>query len=406
MYQLVTDIGDYDVIRMMRASKDLLTCWAVGEAWKRPFTGRTLFSLQRIGLQVQATDYWALKIAHPPSYSDLVRDALEKTGLGRHALIVPSGVFATPGFAGAVDMCLETIRLGNAQAVPLSLIPEERRSVMLVRGIAPGQSTGDFYKIDGLREYLTARFPRALEKTTTLLAGGGSVPRYLIEQGRDTFQDLKQDDQRIALERPLDQLSPEALRAVTPGWVFQCNTEGVCERISEAHGCDMLVAVASGIKPWHFANELRHNLKCLILLDVSLPQLRFAFEAFEAIGEAPSWSVICQLPGYSFMRDEVSQAWHDEIYKKICAGRNEWHFKTIFLRCDLLTQTFRLVEFIKAHRPRKLLFWYSNIFHPFFGQRFSEDHSKVEMSFVRLMRQEFPGVLLYNSHREPAPESR
>ena len=383
-----------------------MSCWVVAEAWKRPFTGRTLFSFQRIGLHAQVSDYWALEGLRPPSYSDLVRDALQRTGPGRRALIVPSGIFATPGFGRALDLCLESIRSCDAQAVRLSSIPVGPRGAILAQGITPGQSNSLFFKLDQLQKYLTAKFPRALEKTTPVRAASGAIPRYVIEQGRDTFQDLERDEERIALEPPLDQLSPEALRAVTPGWVFRCNTEGVCESISEAQGCDMLIAVASGIKPWQLANELRRTLKYLILIDVSLPQLRFAWEAFEAIGRAPSWSAICQLRGYSSMPDKATRVRHDELYETIRAGRNEWRFETIFLHCDILTQTFRLLEFIKTHRPRKVLFWYSNIFHPYFGQRFSEDHHKVEMSFVRLMQREFPGVLLYNSHREPAPEVR
>jgi|HubBroStandDraft_1064217.scaffolds.fasta_scaffold02267_2 GT2 family glycosyltransferase len=387
------------------ASRDFLSCWVVGEAWKRPLTGRTLCAFQRIGLHADAIGYSALKSFCPPSYSDLVRGALERTGPRRYALIVPSGIFPTPGFAEKLDRCLETVRPPDAQPLHLPLISEFSREAILAQGITPGQSTSLLFKTGQLHEHLAAKFPSALETTTPVHAGNRAIPRYVIAQGRETFQELEQDGERIILERPLDKLSSEALRAVMPGWVYRCNTEPVCACISEAQGCDTLVAVASGIKPWHFANKLRHSLTRLILIDSSLSQLRFAFEALQAIGDAPNWSTLCRLPGYSSLPDEEFRTQHDVLYETVRAGRNEWRFETIFLHCDLLTQTFRLLDFIKTHRPHKMLFWYSNIFQPHFdsfGEQFSEDHHGIEISFLRLMQQEFPGILLYNSRREPA----
>lgn len=393
----------YGVITSMRASRDYLSCWAIGEAWKRPFIERTLFSLQRCGLNAEATDHWAIPAQHPLTYPELVRDALERTGPERYSLIVPAGMIAASGFPRALDRCLETVCPGNAHQLQISGLADIPNGPLLAQGIAPGQPTCISFKADGLNEHLVARFPGAFESALPIRSDSYVIPRYIVRLGRDTFQELAKDEERLSFERPLEQFRAEALRTLTRGRVFRCNTEEIYESLSEAHGADTLVAVASGIKPWYLANELRSSLKQLILIDKSLAQIHFAFDAFESIGEAESWSEICRLPAYTSLATDDSLPRHDYLYEAVCADRSEWRFETVFLRCDLLAQTFHLVEFIKKYPTRKLVFWYSNIFHPFFGQRFSEIHHQLETSFVRLMQREFPGILLYSSGREPAP---
>jgi hypothetical protein len=264
-----------------------------------------------------------------------------------------------------------------------------------------GQTSTAAFDLGQLHEHLPAKFSYEWQQTPASRAVGHSIPRYLIEHGQNTFEDLEQDAERLSLERPLATLSASALRALQPGRVFRCNTEDLYEGMSECQGCDVLVTMASGIKPWHFASQLRHSLKHHIVVDQTLSQLRFAFDARQAIGEAPNWPAICALPGHSSITEAEPLARHDAIYRSIRAGRIEWRFETSFINADLLTQTFRIADLIQGYRPRKLVFWYSNIFQPFFNSRFSEDRYQVEASFARLMLRRFPGALLYNANRRP-----
>lgn len=386
----------------MLVSRNSLTCWAVGEAWKRPFTGRTLFSLQRIGLPSQTNDFWALESSRPPEYPELVRDAIERTGPARYALIVPSGMVAGPRFAKALNRYLAAARPHNAE-LSLSSIQDYARCSFLAEGTVPGESTTRVYKLHQLRRHLIVRYPRGLQSTTAVPVPSDVIPRYAIQQGQHLFEELGRARDRLAFERPLAPMRHHALRAAAPGWAYQWNTEPVGESFPEALGCDTLVAVASGIKPWHLANELRSSLKRLVLIDASLPQLRFAFQAFEANSHAQSWSAICQIVPQTSIPDEAYRHQHDLLYERLRACRHEWNFEPTFFHCDVLAQTFRLIELIKAYRPRKLVFWYSNIFHPYFGERYTEDHDHIETDFVRLFHRQFPGVLLYNSCRDPIP---
>lgn len=82
----------------------------------------------------------------------------------------------------------------------------------------------------------------------------------------------------------------------------------------------------------------------------------------------------------------------------------------MFAHCDLVTQTFSFIRLLKKLGAQRPVLWFSNVFQPYMQDHWSERHLGLGASFPRLMADQFPGMLLFDStiapREVPSPEMR
>jgi hypothetical protein len=224
--------------------------------------------------------------------------------------------------------------------------------------------------------------------------------------GTDLFQRLGERPLFRHCEPPAEEISDQQLSSAREGWVYRCNNEPIELDLSAAIGCQTLVSVAAGIKPWWIANALRRTLRQMIVVDSRVPQLAFAHHAMQAIGQAPSWSALCDDLPFRSIDDLPLRPFHNRLYRELRTTRTEWNFTTHFIAANLQTQTFGVLELLRKFAPGETCFWYSNIFRPYTRPGHSEHHAGVEYSFLELCKTALPGLVCFNAGLRPVEDPR
>jgi hypothetical protein len=389
---------------------DSVRCFVVGECVDRALVARSQRSLALAGIQADAYEFKFGVDRRPLHYGEVVGRLLRMAGPRRHVVLIPAGVIALAGFGDAlcefVDGALNAARPAGWQSRPLSGAPRE---VMLSRGIAAGESRFFARTVDASvtarTDFVAAGPARGNPRPWGSYDGQGRV--FPVTRGEQTFQALQaRAGDPAALEMPITVLDKAAFDSMPPGWAFLCNNEPVRISLAQARHCDCVVAVGSGIKPWYLANELRHGISRLIIADANPVQLRFAWDVLGAIRDAKSWDDLWRLPGYMSEDDDQFRAGHNLAFQRIRQGIGEWNFDVDFLHCDIIKQSFGLLNHIRSLGLKRPLFWYSNIFQPYLGKTWSEHHEGVEFSFVSMLRQTFPETVVFNSGEHPIGDPR
>jgi hypothetical protein len=365
-----------------------------GELWESAAVERTRHSLHVEGVEARGYRAPFGRETKPLKYADVV-DRLVAKCEGERILLVPAGMATVQGFGEALQRwCEEPFEVGK----PLEVTGKRR----VLAALRPTEAGGEVLWGEVGEELAGMLVDLGLhdgEVTGAVQYRKGVALRK--PEGADTFQRLSGLGLGARLEAPIWLPDRPELEAARDGWVYRCNNELLRPDLSAAVGCDALVAVAAGIKPWHFANDLRKTLRRVVVIDSQMAQLGFAYRAFQGVEQARSWRELCDGSPYRSDKDEHLHGAHDRLFRRIRRGRGEWKFEVEFVLADIVSQTLGLVEHLKRKGIVRPVFWYSNIFQPYVGEGLAEHHAGLEYSFVTLIRREFPGAVLFASGRKP-----
>jgi hypothetical protein len=370
-----------------------LAC-VVGEFWERALVARAQVALALEGIDALTYQFRYDHDTRPLCYHDILGRLVRTAATDRHLLIVPASVIVQGGFCKALEELIDRTDLEHSARKMID--PRQRQLALCTRSRQLDRSTACWSVEDDLAKYVR-RVEIDLRAQPLPISYRPGQPLRRLE-GRQTFQALRElDGEPQRLETNIQLLDLAMREALPGGWVYRCNNEPVEVSIDRAFGSDTLVALGSGIKAWYLANELRRSLRSVVIIDASLPQLRFAGDVFRSLATAESWDQLCELSAYTATDDSQWRESHNRLLRRIAPVRNDWRFDVTFVHCNLVTQTFRFIRLLKALSTSRPVLWYSNVFQPYLRAGCSEHHVGLEESFVRLLSDEFPSIVLFNS---------
>jgi hypothetical protein len=379
-----------------------------GACVERALAARSLRSLDAQGIEAKSYEFAFGLDNAPIPYAEVTARLLREAGSSRLVVVVPAGVIALTGFRQALlAFVAKALVSSSRQRWKSRPHTRARRAIALLRPLGRSRTVTAFHAaprdFDGCAKLLPVRPPTMVAKPAGPYPWGRV---FAITEGENTYQALQALGHPERLEAELRRLDPNALDHLPRGWVYRCNNEPVRINLTAGAHCDTLVAVGSGIKPWYLAHALQPGIRRFIIFDQNLAQLRFAGEAWRALGNASSWDEIGGLVEYRSEDDRRYRAEHNLIFEEIRAGLPRWTVAPVFVHGDFVTQTFRLIALLQSLGAARPLFWYSNVFQPYFNTDWSEHHEGVEYSFVALMRRTFPGTVMFNSGEYPITDPR
>lgn len=371
--------------------------WIAGEAWQFPLISRTTCALAELGIDALAIDHWEAAAAAPLTYEGIIKRILQEVDDNISSLVIPAGIVPnTNTLACLNDVLLKHEQNGDLKWLTLNLARPPKQPFFIRKSISGG---GEYILFGQIGRDWEAIYHPDFETANTSEASTDQCKKFIINRGASIFQSIQEFQTPFELERPLQILNRDIFPYIPKTKVFRANTESIPDILPEAEGYEILIAVASGMKPWYLANELRQSLRQLILIDASASQLRFAYEASNSIATAQSWSQICENSGFPPHSKEKNIHQHDLMFHKLREGQPDWRFETTYLLANIHAQTMRLLDALTELHSRKVVLWYSNIFQPNFNNLYSENHHYVEQSFLRMITERIPNILAFGSQR-------
>ena len=370
-----------------------------GASWETPAVERSLLSLRREGLEAVSFRPSFGTESASLGYADVVKRLLSESRAER-TVLVPAGVVARPGFADALRRWSES----PAEADDASGSARNQRVLMAFQGQQPSEHARTLQVSEEMQRLVDDLGLGGKPGSNLQMYTSGRALRR--PEGEDMFQRLQALGNAVRFESEPIVLDERQLDREYEGWVYRCNNEPLDVDLTAARGCDALVAVAAGIKPWYMANALRETLRQVVIFDSHKPQLGFAYRTWKGLGSARNWGELCDGSGYRSVEDRHLRSAHEELFPAIKRTRQEWEFPVTFVVANILTQTLGLIEYLKSAGVKRPVFWYSNIFQPYIGEGLSEHHAGLEYSFGLLVRDAFPEAVLYGAGTKPVVDPR